>query len=437
MKYQDLLYILPQYLLLAPAAVSCYLPMKHQIRYGPAKTAVLCLAALVPFSLAAAGAQLLWELQTNLLLFPALILFFPLYRMTIKTNLSRSLAVYVGVCAIETFPSQLAAALDARLHPELWFVGLSVEAALLQAALSLLLLASAWTIRRRLVWIVDHLDFPKVWYSTVLLSGVFLVFNAIVVPNFPELYQAGQSYHLFPVLQVCALALLICIYVLFYQSARLMWERAQLEQRTQLLEMQSHQYRTLQEHMEQTARLRHDFRHSVRLLSDMARQGNLDGVQTHLAQYESVLTESAAVNYCSNAALNALFRHYHETAVLAEIKTVWKLEIPNPLTVSELDLASLFGNILENGIEGCQTVPTEKRYFNLTTEIRQGNSLYVVATNSFDGHIKKGKNGYRSTKHGGAGIGLAAIAAVAEKYDGVFRVSNSDSEFFTDVVIKI
>ena len=60
-----------------------------------------------------------------------------------------------------------------------------------------------------------------------------------------------------------------------------------------------------------------------------------------------------------------------------------------------------------------------------------------MATNSFDGRIKMGKTGYHSTKHSGAGIGLATIAAVAEKYGGVLQISNSDREFFTDVVIKI
>ena len=233
------------------------------------------------------------------------------------------------------------------------------------------------------------------------------------------------------------LAILTSIYLLFYWGTSVILEHAELKERTQLLEIQSRQYRVLQEHMEQTARLRHDFRHSVRLLSDMAERGDLEGLRAYLVQYENTLTEHVAVNYCANSTLNALFRYYHEMAVSAGIAVAWKIEVPNPLTVSELDLASLFGNILENGIEGCQTLPKGKRYFNLTTELRHGNSLYIVATNSFDGHIKKGKSGYRSTKRSGSGIGLAAIAAVAEKYDGVLQVSNSGGEFFTDVVIKI
>lgn len=424
------------YLVLFPSAASCYLPVNHQLKRSPGRTAAGCLALLVPFSLAGAWAYAVLGLQFNYLLFPMIPMLFLFYFRTVKTDFPRALAVFSGVCAVESFPCQLGNALHTYLYPQ-DPGGESVESLSFQLALSLLLLAGAWFIRRYYVWVIDHLDFPRIWFSTVAISSVFVIFNVVSTPEFFGMYYVGHVYFLFPVLELCTLALLLCVYMLFYQGARRILERAQMEQRTQLLEMQSHQYRALQEHMERTARLRHDFRHSVRLLSDMARHGDMDGILTYLTQYEGTLAESAAINYCANVTLNALFRYYHEMAVSAGIKIVWKLELPDPLTVSELDLASLFGNILENGIEGCQTLPERKRYFNLTAELRHGNRLYIVATNSFDGHVKKGKTGYRSTKHSGAGIGLVAVAAVAEKYGGVLQVSNSESEFFTDVELKL
>ena len=437
MNIQEWLYTLPQYLILLPSAASCYLPMKNQLKHPPAKTAALCLAVLVPYTLIAAWAQTAFHLDSNTPLLPFLPVFFLLYRRTVDADLARTLAVYVGVCAVQTFSCHMINVMTAYYDPRAWDTGGSVASSLLQAGLACLMLGLAWLIRRQIQWSIDCLNSLRIWYSTVAISGIFLVLNVALVPDTPEMYYVGQPFYLLPLLEVCILALLVCVYVLFYQAARLVLGQAQLDQRAQLLEMQSHQYQALQEHMNQTARLRHDFRHSVRLLSDMAEQGDLEGVRAYLAQYEGTLTEHAAVNYCTNGTLNALFRYYHEMAVSAGIEAAWRIELPNPLTVSELDLASLFGNILENGIEGCRTLPEGKRYFNLTAELRQGNSLYIVSTNSFDGHVKKGKAGYRSTKRSGTGIGLAAIAAVTEKYGGVLQVSNSDSEFFTDVVIKI
>ncbi len=189
--------------------------------------------------------------------------------------------------------------------------------------------------------------------------------------------------------------------------------------------------------MRQTARLRHDFRHSVHLLSALAEEGDIGNIRAHLAEYEISLSENTPVNLCANAALNALFGYYYEMAVSAGIDTDWRIELPEPLPATELDMASLFGNLMENAIDGCLTIPENRRYFCLTTELRHGNRLYIVSTNSFDGRVQKGKDGYRSTKHGGKGTGLISIATAAEKYGGSAQASNSGSEFYVDVTLKI
>ena len=142
-------------------------------------------------------------------------------------------------------------------------------------------------------------------------------------------------------------------------------------------------------------------------------------------------------NYCRNAALNALFGHYREMADAAGIQTDWNIELPEPLPFAELDMTGLFGNLMENAIAGCLTVPESSRYFCLTSQVRHGNQLYIVSTNSFDGKVRKGKDGYLSTKRNGNGIGLSAIAATAEKYGGSAKASNSNTEFFVDIVLKI
>ena len=98
-------------------------------------------------------------------------------------------------------------------------------------------------------------------------------------------------------------------------------ESTELEKRSQLLEMQSHQYRELQEYMKQSQRLRHDFRQSVHILSALAEKNDIDGVRAHLSEYEQRLNKSVSPSYCANAALNALFGHYHELAEADGIRT--------------------------------------------------------------------------------------------------------------------
>ncbi|MCM1087852.1 MAG: ATP-binding protein [Muribaculaceae bacterium] len=424
--------------MLLPSAASCYYTMKNQMKYSFSKTAALCTAVLISYSLLASCLCVVLELDSNVLFLPALVLFFFLYRHTVTASLPKCLAVYVGVCAVQTFPSQFAYAFDAYLHPASGAANFSIEAAFFQLGLSCLIAAAfAWPACHHFFQMVDRLDSPMIWYMTTALSSIFLAFNIAAIPRQYSTLHTGRMFSLFLILEGSLLAVITSIYLLFYRGTAVILEHAELKGRTQLLEMQARQYRSLQEHMRQTAKLRHDFRHSVRLLSSLAEKGDLGGIRAHLAEYESVLMENAPANYCANAAMNALFSYYHEMAVSAGIDTDWRIELPEPLPVTELDMVSLFGNLMENAIDGCRTRAEGPRYFCLTTEIHHGNSLYIVSTNSFDGKTRKGKDGYRSTKHSGKGTGLISIAATAEKYDGSVQVSDNGSEFYVDVMLKL
>lgn len=427
-----------QFLILLPGAASCYLPAKNRMKYSPAKTAALWMTVILPYSAAAASLSTCFSVNVNLLLLLSLVLFFFLYRRTVDLEPSCTLAVYVGVCAIETFPLQFSYAFDAALHPLSGAADFSPEAALFRFGLSALLLAAfIHPATRHFSWAVDSPGFSKIWYFTVALSSIFLIINILAIPHSYGTLHAGRMLWIFPMFEAGMFAMLVAVYVLFYRSIIIILEHAELKERTRLFEMQSNQYRILQEHIHQTARLRHDFRHSVHLLAFLAEKGDIDSIRTHLAEYEISLTENALTNYCANSALNALFGYYHELAAAAGIRTDWHIDLPEPLPFSELDMAALFGNLMENAITGCQTAPKEDRYFCLTTEVRLGSKLYIVSTNSFDGKVRKGKDGYRSTKHGGTGIGLASISAVSEKYGGSAKASNNDTEFFVDVVLNI
>ena len=438
MDMERLFSVLPQFLVLLPAAASCYFTMRNQMRYTLPKTALICLTAILPYSILAAFLCATFRIDANLVFLPSLIAFFFVFRHTVTASLPKCLSVYVGVCAVQTFPAQFAYAFDAFLHPASGAADFSVEAAFFQLGLSCLVAAAfAWPACGLFFRIVDSVDIPRIWYATILLSSVFLIFNVMAVPQSYKTIHTGRMFSLFLLLEGCMLAILTAIYVLFYLGTSIILEHAQLKEHTQLLEMQSRQYRVLQEHMRQTARLRHDFRHSVRLLSSLAKKGDIESIRTHLAGYEASLAKNTPANYCANAALDALFGYYYEMAVSAGIDTDWHIGLPEPLPATELDMVSLFGNLMENSIDGCRTVPEGRRYFCLTAEIRHGNMLYIASTNSFDGKIRKGKDGYRSTKHSGNGTGLTAIAAVAEKYSGQAKASNSGTAFFVDVILKI
>jgi len=429
---------LPQFLILLPSAALCYLPMRNRLRYSGRKTAVLCLLASLLFTAMASGICLLWKVDMNLILLPSLLLFFLVYLRSVRVSLPCALSVFMGTCTLMTFPSQFSYGFDAWLHPTSGAADFSLPASLFQLVLSCLLCGvlavPCW---KRYGKLVDQLSDSPVWFPFLAVHIILFVFNLLMIPYSYPVLHTGRVFRSFLTLEGVILILFLLLHMIFCRIADEILQHAQLSQRSRFLEMQAEQYQTLQNHIVQTRRLRHDFRQSVHILTALAEKGDLPGLRSHLHQYEQRLAAETPVNYCANAALNALFNYYKTMADTQGIQTQWQITLPEPLTVSELDMASLLGNLMENAIAGCMTAPEGARRFALSVEARQGNFLYIVSTNSFDGKAQKSGDHYRSTKRAGEGLGLLSISSVAEKYQGYARTSHKGTDFFVDVMLKI
>lgn len=430
--------LLPQFLILLPAAALCYLPMKNRLRFSWKKTVSLCLLIFLPYAAIAVAACLIWQLDMNYVLLPSLVLFFIFYHYSVRVELPCALSVFVGVCTLMTFPAQFAYGFDAWLYPTSGAANFSVPAALFQLAvcclLSGILAVPCWS---RYDKLIDQLSDSPVWYPFLAVHIILFLFNMLMIPHSYAVLYTGRIFPSFLALEAVMLILFLLLHVIFYHIAAVILKHAELTQRSRFLEMQAEQYQTLQNHIVQTRQLRHDFRQSVHILAALAEKGDLPGLQSHLRQYEQRLDAETPVSFCANAALNALFNYYKSIADAQGIQTLWQISLPQPLTISELDMASLLGNLMENAIAGCATAPEGEQRFALSVEVRQGNFLYIVSTNSFDGKPLKSGEKYLSTKRAGEGLGLLSISSVAEKYQGYARMSHKGTDFFVDVMLKI
>lgn len=429
---------LPQFLVLLPAAALCYFPMRNRLCCSMRRIVVLCLSVSLPYAALASLACLLWDVDSNLIFIPSLLVFFLVYRRSIRVPLPCALSVFMGACTLMTFPGQFSYGFDAWLYPTSGAADLSLPASLFQLALSCLLcVVLAVPCRKRYGKLVDQLSDSPVWAPLLAVHSILFVFNLLMIPHSYPVLHTGRVFPLFLALEGVILILFMLLHMIFCRIADEILQHAALSQRSRFLEMQAEQVQTLQNHIVQTRQLRHDFRQSVHILAALAEKGDLPGLRSHLRQYEQRLAAETPVNYCANAALNALFNYYKTIADAQGIQTQWQINLPEPLTVSELDMASLLGNLMENAIAGCLTAPESARRFALSVEARQGGFLYIVSTNSFDGKVHKSGGGYRSTKRAGEGLGLLSITSIAEKYQGYARMSHKDTDFFVDVMLRI
>ena len=105
--------------------------------------------------------------------------------------------------------------------------------------------------------------------------------------------------------------------------------------------------------------------------------------------------------------------------------------------MSDADIYSLFGNILDNAVEAVIKVPPERRAVTLSVKT-VGNMLIVHEQNYYAGRIKFVK-GAPVTSKGNTnehGYGILSIRRIVEKYEGGLNVSAEDGIFSLDAAIR-
>ena len=421
-----------------PAALLCYLPMRNQLKYSREKTLIgmgLLLCVSIPLLTLI---DVVLSAQYNVLLIPAIILFFIIYQKTLKAPFCQALAVMVLVCAILSFNSNFSNAFDAFLHPASTIEEYSLEAGIFQFGLSIVFTAILFLpFAKYGSWLIDHFHIRKTWYIAMAVSSVFLIFNLLIVPKRYETLHVNNMGKVFFTVVPMMLILLFLLCWIFYSIVRGLVDMAETRERNRILEIEESQYRKLQAYMEESSRVRHDFRHVIGTLNELICVGDIDAARDYLAAYCVSMPKNEVVHYCDNTALNALLNYYADAARRHSIRLRIVSELPDDLPLTDVDLCNIVGNILDNAITACLDIPETDRYISLSISCPNDVRFGIVASNSFNGRVKMDGDRYLSTHRGGSGIGLASIRTAAKRYGGTISFRHEDNEFISGVVIPL
>lgn len=106
--------------------------------------------------------------------------------------------------------------------------------------------------------------------------------------------------------------------------------------------------------------------------------------------------------------------------------------------MSDADIYSLFGNILDNATEASVKVEAGWRAISLRVK-RAANMVLVHSDNYFNGRLKYSNGNLVTSKDNTAdhGYGVMSIKRVAEKYGGSVSLSAAGNVFSLDVLLPL
>ncbi len=148
----------------------------------------------------------------------------------------------------------------------------------------------------------------------------------------------------------------------------------------------------------------------------------------------SVDTVIKTGNVMVDAILNSKISLMKTKGILVNAKAI----VPAELAVSEIDLCTVIGNLLDNAMEAVlRQEEDEDRFIRVFIGILK-EQLYISVYNSTCGELKKRKNTYVSTKGGkNHGFGLASVDRIVKKYKGFINRQNEEGVFATEVMLPL
>ena len=427
-----------EFAMMYPAEYLCLASLQEHLR-APRKTYAIGASVITLMSLAGAAVCSMLDIETNLLLIPLLIISFWLlrWRTDREVSISQTMflfsvsAVMMSVCTLLAVVLNAEAELDNALP--VFLPSTSVICLTLSVILSTIFRFTAVRWSR---WLLQEYHGEAFWESAWPLPALYAAFLVFCMPKEIGIVLMNRI----RIIAVLAVSIsLLGIFLLLYEMYRVAQEytrNTQLDRENQLLGVESRRYMELREYMEQTRRLRHDFRQHLHVISGLTEAGQLDELKHYLSQYESELSE-ARPTLCANPAVDALAGHYDHEARQKGVPIEWKLELPVLLPMPEADLCMILGNLLENALDASRKLTPDQRQIRVMVRMLSPAMLGIVVENRYDGVLKKQSGILHSTKHEGIGIGLVSIETAVRKYNGDLTVETKNNVFRANVLLNL
>lgn len=203
---------------------------------------------------------------------------------------------------------------------------------------------------------------------------------------------------------------------------------------TQTISKQLHlQYESSRELMQMINIKSHDLKKQLRYLRHNAAEQ-----KPLIKEIENITSRFDAVISTNNEALSTILSEKSATCIHEGIPfTVVSCEHPLSF-MTDLDIYTMFANLLDNSIEASRKLEPSKRSIALTMKCSQG-FLSIHLENYFDGNLQTSGDTLLTSKKDvfSHGFGLQSIYQIVDRYNGIFNYKVAKNIFSVNILIPL
>lgn len=180
---------------------------------------------------------------------------------------------------------------------------------------------------------------------------------------------------------------------------------------------------------------RHDMRNHVNTVLGLIERNASNEAIEYIKEVDKRTSDFEKIRYTDNVALDSILTSKINLAKEKGINVKLELNISCEIKLTNIEICTLLGNLLDNSIEACEKLEKDK-IIDLKM-LAQEDKLIIKIKNNTNGKVNNENGVFKTTKTSGIhGIGLSQINDIIKKYNGYIKRSHENNVFNTNIMIN-
>ena len=181
---------------------------------------------------------------------------------------------------------------------------------------------------------------------------------------------------------------------------------------------------------------KHDWHNQLQVLSAYLDSEEYERAREYLDEVNQAVLRIDTVLKTGNTMVDAILNSKISLMKSHQIEVEAEAKVPASLSVPDVDLCIIIGNLLDNAMEACIRLESGNRFVHIYIHTK-GAQLYMSFTNSAGKKQKKIGNLFLSSKGSEHGFGLTRVDSLVEKNGGYLTRASEDGGYTTEVILPL
>lgn len=272
-------------------------------------------------------------------------------------------------------------------------------------------------------------------YLSFLILPIFSISYITTMLMYMQKYLILQEIIIFSLNIVSIIFLNIFIIGIFEKVSKNNEMKNKISLYEQKNNMQYKYYNELETKILSSRKIIHDIKNHMQTIEALYKESEKDKAKKYVDDIYVLLDSFAEKRYSRNSVLNIIMNDKSTKAKQLDISIDSKIADVNLDMISDIDITTIFSNILDNAIEELENYNDEK-IINLRVD-KFNNFLVINISNKINNMPIKAEKLFKSTKKNHEGLGLGNVEFVVKKYNGNMKTSFDRGVFKLNIVIPL